>query len=38
MDLEQIKNKPHVILINKSDLPQKIDSTKIENNYTKSLY
>ena len=29
--LEQIKNRPHVILINKSDLPQKINSNEIEN-------
>ena len=36
--LEQVKNKPHVILINKSDLPQKIDSTKIENAIVVSAY
>ena len=35
---EQVKNKPHVILINKSDLPQKIDSTKIENAIVVSAY
>lgn len=36
--LEQVKNKPHVILINKSDLPQKIDPTKIENAIVVSAY
>lgn len=36
--LEQIKNRPHVILINKSDLPQKINSNEIENAITVSAF
>lgn len=36
--LKHVKNKPHVILINKSDLPQKIDSSQIENAIVVSAY
>lgn len=36
--LEQSKNKPRVILINKSDLPQKISTDQIENAVVVSAY
>lgn len=36
--LEQSKNKPRVILINKSDLPQKISADQIENAVVVSAY
>ena len=36
--LEQSKNKPRVILINKSDLPQKISADQVENAVVVSAY
>ena len=36
--LEQIKNRPHVILINKSDLPQKINANEIKNAIVVSAF
>ena len=33
--LEKIKNKKHIILINKTDLDKKIDLEKLDNNYLK---